>query len=91
MGIFDESVVLFNTKNRKGYEVENVEKAKELMGGMPLLLAQFYLQLACSKELLCLQDSIMLPDKYPVFYSYDYLVFFNENQGVCQAGIHKKM
>ena len=31
-----------------------------------------------------------MPGRYPVFLNYEYLVFFNENQGVCQAGIALK-
>jgi hypothetical protein len=74
----------------KGYSYEAVEAAKKQMGGMPKLLEQFYLRFGCSDELNRLQDFLILPNKYPIFAEADYLVFFNENQGVCQAGIHKK-
>jgi hypothetical protein len=90
LDLFNEISELFRIDCPKGYSHEAVETAKKQMGGMPELLEQFYLRLGCSDELNHLQDFLILPDKYPIFSDWDYLVFFNENQGVCQAGIHKK-
>ena len=78
---------LFLITNPKGYSFEEVEKAKALYGRLPSTLEQFYLQLGRSDELIHIQDELILPDRYPAFANYNYLVFFNENQGVCQAGI----
>ena len=78
---------LFAVSNPKGYKTEEVETVKKLYDGIPMVLEQFYLNLGCSDELLYLQDELILPGKYSVFLDYQYLVFFNENQGVCQAGI----
>jgi hypothetical protein len=87
--VFHEIRSLFDIKNPAGYTREAINRAKDSVGGMPPLLEQFYLQYGLSDELRRLQDSVILPDKYPIFHDCDYLIFFNENQGVCQAGIHK--
>ena len=78
---------LFAVSQPKGYTAEETEAVKKLYGGIPSFLEQFYLELGCSDELQYLQDELILPGKYPVFLDYKYMVFFNENQGVCQAGI----
>ena len=80
---------LFAVSHPKGYTAGEMESVKKLYGGIPLFLEQFYLELGRSDELLYLQDELILPGKYPVFLDYEYMVFFNENQGVCQAGIAK--
>ena len=79
---------LFAIMNPKGYMADDVNKTKKEFGGLPRILEQLYLQLGCSYELLCMQDTLILPSKHPLFLNYDYLVFFNENQSVCQAGIN---
>ncbi len=78
---------LFAVSQPKGYTAEETEAVKKLYGGIPSFLEQFYLELGRSDELQYLQDELILPGKYPVFLDYKYMVFFNENQGVCQAGI----
>lgn len=80
---------LFAVSRPKGYTAEEISAVRKLYGGIPLFLEQFYLELGRSDELLYLQDELMLPGKYPVFLDYEYMIFFNENQGVCQAGIAK--
>ena len=84
---FDAIKRLFTIKEAKGYSVEEVYKAKGLYGGIPFVLEQFYLQLGRSDELLCLQDELILPGRWPALINDTHLVFFNENQGCCQAGI----
>ena len=80
---------LFAVSRPKGYTAEEISAVRKLYGGIPLFLEQFYLELGRSDELLYIQDELMLPGKYPVFLDYEYMIFFNENQGVCQAGIVK--
>ena len=81
---------LFAVSHPKGYTAGEVELVKKLYGGIPLFLEQFYLELGRSDELLYLQDELILPEKYSIFLDYEYMIFFNENQGVCQAGIARK-
>lgn len=88
MDVFNQICRLFCITSPKGYKKEEVEAAKLQMGGMPKLLEQFYLEYGLCPELQDLQDELILPNQYPVFLTYDYLVFFDENQGACQAGIH---
>ena len=78
---------LFAIKNPKGFTADDIGKVKKLYGGLPNTLEVFYLQLGRSDELINIQDELILPGKYPVFLDYDHLIFFNENQGVSQAGI----
>ena len=87
---FKEIEALFSIVNPKGYEPKLVEQAKKTLGGMPQMLEQFYLQYGRSDELQHLQDELILPDRHSKLLAWDYLVFFNENQGVCQAGIDKQ-
>lgn len=89
MDVFKQICQLFHITSPKGYKKEEVEAAKMQMGGMPKLLEQFYLEYGLCPELQDLQDELILPNRYSAFLPYDYLVFFDENQGVCQAGIHK--
>ena len=81
---------LFAVSHPKGYTAGEMESVKKLYGGIPLFLEQFYLELGRSDELLYLQDELILPEKYSIFLDYEYMIFFNENQGVCQAGIARK-
>ncbi|MCL2153672.1 MAG: hypothetical protein FWH57_12085 [Oscillospiraceae bacterium] len=76
---FDAIKRLFTIKEAKGYSVEEVYKAKGLYGGIPYVLEQFYLQLGRSDELLCLQDELILPGRWPALINDTHLVFFNEN------------
>lgn len=36
-----------------------------------------------------MQDDLILPDRFDDFAASDYIIFFNENQSVCQAGVKK--
>lgn len=86
---YDEILRLFGVEKPVGYSVEEVEEAKSEVGGLPLELEKFYLYCGNSPELQGLQDELILPDKYPAFLGLDYIVFFDENQGVCQAAVKK--
>ncbi|MCH5209311.1 MAG: hypothetical protein J1F04_10520 [Oscillospiraceae bacterium] len=80
---------LFQVETPVGYTKEEVEKAKAAIGDLPSELEKFYLYCGKSPELQHLQDDLMLPGKYPALLDPDYIVIFNENQGVCQAAVKK--
>lgn len=80
---------LFGVKNPVGYSPEEVEKAKREVGGLPLELERFYLYCGNSPELHGLQDELVLPNRSKSLLNPDYILFFNENQGVCQAAVKK--
>lgn len=86
---FSEILELFNVTKPKGYSRKEVEAAKNAAGPMPAVLEQFYLEYGLTDELLHLQDNLLLPGRYKALLNDDYTIFFDENQGVCQAGIKK--
>ncbi len=88
MDKYIEIMQLFQITNPVGYSEEEVEKAEAEAGGLPLELKNFFLKYGKSPELHGLQDELMLPDRFESSKS-DYIIFFNENQGVCQAGVKK--
>ncbi len=86
----EEILRLFKVEKPVGYTAEEVEKAKSAAGGLlPLELERFYLYCGKSPEIRSLQDEFILPNRYSAFLKLDYIVFFNENQGVCQAAVKK--
>ena len=89
MSKYDKILQLFKVENPVGYTVEQIEKAKTVVGGLPLELEKFYLLCGASRELHYLQDELILPDRFDDFAASDYIIFFNENQSVCQAGVKK--
>ena len=91
-GIMDkyrEIMELFQVANPKGYSMEEVERAAAEAGGMPLELKNFFLTYGKSPELHGLQDELVLPNGSSILLRSDYIIFFNENQGVCHAGVKK--
>ena len=86
---YSELLKLFKVEKPLGYSAEEVEEAKSEVGGLPLELEKFYLYCGKSPELQYLQDELILPNKYPAFLGLDYIVFFDEDQGVCQAAVKK--
>lgn len=84
-----EILQLFNAKKPIGYTADEVEKAMSEIGGIPEKLKDFYLYCGNTPELHRLQDEFMLPNRYTAFLKLDYIVFFDENQGVCQAAVKK--
>ena len=89
MSKYDKILQLIKVENPVGYTVEQIEKAKTVVGGLPLELEKFYLLCGASRELHYLQDELILPDRFDDFAASDYIIFFNENQSVCQAGVKK--
>ena len=80
---------LFSISQPKGYNAGELSEAGKIFGSIPGVLKEFYLNYGKCEELQGLQDKLVLPDMIKIFLEYDYMIFFNENQGVCQAGIHK--
>lgn len=89
MGNYDKILHLFNVDNPVGYTAEKIAEAKSVVGGLPSELEKFYLLCGASEELHDLQDELILPDRFSDFAASDYIIFFNENQSVCQAGVKK--
>ena len=89
MSKYDNILQLFNVENPVGYTSEEIARAKSVVGGLPLELERFYLLCGASEELHYLQDELILPDRFDDFAASDYIIFFNENQSVCQAGVKK--
>lgn len=89
MSKYDEILRLFNVEKPVGYTAESIEKAKSIVGALPSEQEKFYLYCGASNELHHLQDELILPDRFDDFAGSDYIIFFNENQGVCQAGVKK--
>lgn len=86
---YEEISELFGIEEPVGYSAEEIEKAKSAVGGLPFELEQFYLKYGKSPELHGLQDELVFPGQIKALLDSDYIIIFNENQGVCQAGIRK--
>lgn len=80
---------LFGVGTPVGFSDEDINKAKAAVGELPSELEKFYRLCGNSPELHGLQDELVRLDKYPPFPYPDYIVFFNENQGVCRAAVRK--
>ncbi len=90
MDKYTEIMELFQVTSPVGYSVEEVEAAAAEVGveDLPLELKSFFLKYGKSPELQGLQDSLILPDRFESLES-DYIIFYEENQAVCQAGVKK--
>lgn len=80
---------LFKAEKAVGYSPEELSKVKAEVGELPSELEKFYLYCGNTPELHGLQDELILPNRYPALIDPEYIVFFNENQGVCQAAVKK--
>ena len=87
---YKEIQELFLVQEPEGYSKEEMEKVKQEVGELPPALEYFYTTYGKTEELLHLQDEFILPNRYEELVSEDYLVFFNENQGICHAGLKKE-
>lgn len=86
---YDEILKLFCVEQPIGYDSSEIQEAEENVGEIPGALRLFYEKYGKSEELQGLQDEMILPDYYPALLNDEYMIFFNENQGVCRAGIRK--
>lgn len=89
MDKYAEISELFGIEVPAGYSAEEFESAKTAVGGLPLELEQFFLNYGKSPELHGLQDELIFPGQHKALLDPDYIIFFNENQGVCQAAVKK--
>lgn len=80
---------LFKAEKAVGYSPEELAAVKAQVGELPSELEKFYLYCGKTPELHSLQDELILPNRYPALLNPEYIVFFNENQGVCQAAVKK--
>lgn len=80
---------LFGVTEQVGYSAEEIAGVKAEVGALPLELERFYLLCGASPELHGLQDELILPNRYKSHLNPEFIVFFNENQGVCQAAVKK--
>lgn len=89
MDKYEDILNLFKVSLPVGYSEEEIAGMKTEVGALPFELESFFLKYGASKELHGLQDELILPNRYKSLLKSDYIVFFNENQGVCQAAVKK--
>lgn len=89
MDKYGEILKLFGVASPVGYSPEEIAAAKTEAGALPFELERFYSLCGASPELHGLQDELILPNRYRALLNPEYIVFFNENQGVCQAAVKK--
>ncbi len=83
---------LYSVEKVKGYAEHEINFVKELFGTLPQIIEDFWRIAGCTEELHYGQDHWITPDNFRKsswLRDSDYLILLNENQGVCQAGIHK--
>lgn len=86
---YEDILQLFRVTSPVGYSEEQVAAARGEVGGLPQMLEEFYLKYGASPELHGLQDELILPNRYKALLNPEYIVFFDENQGVCRAAVKK--
>ncbi len=84
---YKEICKLFDESNPCGYSDKELNDVIECVGELPEALKYFYKKYG--KTFSFFQDELMLPNKYPTLLNDEYLVFFNENQGICHAAVKK--
>lgn len=86
---YEDILKLFKILSPVGYSAEEIDEVKAEVGALPFELEGFFLKYGASPELHGLQDELILPNRYKALLNSEYIVFFNENQGVCQAAVRK--
>lgn len=89
MDKYEDILKLFKVSTPVGYSAEEIDSVKAEVGALPFELESFFLKYGASKELHGLHDELILPNRYKSLLKSDYIVFFNQNQGVCQAAVKK--
>lgn len=89
MDKYTEILALFGVASPVGYSPEKLSAARAEVGELPPELERFYSLYGASPGLHGLQDELLLPNRYKRHLLPDYIVFFNENQSVCQAAVRK--
>lgn len=78
----------------EGYAENEIAYLKGLFGALPPVLEDYYRAAGRTKAFHCVQDTWMLPEhfrKWEWLREPDYLILLNENQGVCRAGIRRRI
>jgi len=89
MDKYEEILELFQVTQPVGYSEQEMRQVVADVGELPSELAYFFRKYGKSKRLQRLQDDLMLPNCFRDFAESAYIVFWVENQGVCQAGVKK--
>jgi len=86
---YQEISKLFCVTSPTGYSEKKLEEVEGKVGKIPEALRLFYKKYGNTKKLCYMQDQLVLPDDFLGLIDDAYLIFFDENQGVCRAGIKK--
>jgi len=78
---------LFNIKQDNGFSENEIQKACEKHGNLPLVLQEYYRQLGNYKLVNRAQNILSHPDE--LIDTKEYLIFYKENQYVVQWAIKK--
>jgi hypothetical protein len=82
---------LFGITERRGFPAEEIAAVREHYGALPQVLTDYYAELGADNALNATQDRLIPPGELfsPAYQDEEYLVFYEENQGVCHWGIRK--
>lgn len=84
---------LYGVEVLQGYTEEEITQLKEMFGTLPQILEDYYRTAGRTDAFHHVQDTWILPEnfqKWEWLRKSGCLVLLNENQGVCQAGIHRE-
>ena len=85
---------LYGVEELKGYSDEDIDFLKEMFGGLPSVLEDYYRKAGRNEKLMSLQDEWILPEHYKTWdwlkEEKDFYILMNENQGVFQLGIRRE-
>lgn len=81
---------LFNKWDNTGYSIDEIEKGQQKWGALPGLLKEYYLELGADEIINQTQDSLCSPEELvneSLQAEKEYLIFYTENQRVCDWAI----
>lgn len=84
---------LYAVESFQGYTNQDIQILKDLFGGLPPVLEEYYRAAGRTEAFHRVQDEWMLPEhfqKWAWLREAGYLILLNENQGVCHAGIRRE-
>lgn len=84
---------LYAVDKLQGYTNQEINYLKQLFGGLPQVLEDYYRTAGRTESLHHVQDSWILPEHFKKcdwLHKSDYMILLNENQGICCAGIKRK-
>ena len=89
MDKYEEILKLFKVSPPVGYSAGDIARVKDEVGELPEELERFFLECGASAQLHGLQDELILPNRHKALLNPEYIIFFNENQGMCHAAVKK--